>query len=43
MGKPLWKPLPTIERHRLAQVQLAAPWSAAFWKRATRALQSDHS
>src|SRR5262249_24587638 len=37
MGKSLWKPLRTIERHRLTQAQLAAHYAAQWLARAARA------
>jgi len=37
MGKSLWKPLRTIERHRLAQARLAAHYAAQWLARAARA------
>jgi hypothetical protein len=37
MGKPLWKPLRTIERHRLTQARLAAHYTAQWLARTARA------
>ncbi len=37
MGKSLWKPLRTIERHQLTQARLAAHYAVQWLARAARA------